>query len=1790
MSSSKVALWLGVVMLVSVFASPVMAGTSAGITFQANLNKIDPAVFGAGPVESPLGSSSPGAIAAAPASVPAGLTVAVVKLKNLASDAWQAQGHDFVVSSLQGIADRTQAPIVQLVEANGGVVLNRLWLSNSMLVAASDATFRLIAQNPLVERIHPNYQINLPPVTQGVPDLQNGSYEWNIAKIGAPDAWSLGITGVGVRVCVSDTGFDVTHPDVGPRLFSTSPGDPYYPGGWIEFDSTGNPVSSMPYDSWFHGTHVSGTIAGGSLGGTAIGVAPGVSLMEALVLPGGGGSFEQVTAGIQWCVNPTDRFGNPTGYPADVQSMSWGATGLYPEMLDPIKNSLLAGIIPVAAMGNCGPDCVGTPGAIWGVFGAGATDINDQDASFSSGGVVNWPSPPTDWPFFDSFPATYLKPDFSAPGVNIKSTMPGGGYGWLDGTSMATPHLSATVALMLQASGMSLTPEQAYLNLENSVVDLGPPGQDTRFGYGRIDTYKAVLLSMVKNTGVEGTVYDSASLAPVSNAQVTAEELGVYVKTDANGTFRMGLPEGTYNISVDRFGYYEYTTQIEVKLLNGTLAGYVVDSNGTPILGAEIDVLEAGQVLFTNADGYFETSLKAGTYTVAASSPGLLTATQSVDVAEEVVNWANFTLYPNLPAVIMGTVLYLSNSTPVEGAFVLAQGPTYYGTFTDASGNYMINVSMADAGTYRVGPFKGGHWAPSSWVDITPGTIALADFQMNETSPLNVAIYQDYNGELATLFASAGYNPFDFPTPDAVELMWAVTAFPVVYWSGFSDLNNTDMPTADTFGLTMALADYFGVSVIFGDSYDGWPYGINLLSTYNYDPPSRGFDFNAGTVTWTIMQDHPIFAGIGTVNDTFDLIIPVGGAEGDGDYTWFDGFSGTPLAWVSAASGNYSGTGAAFMDRPFGTEWVLLGSLAPQVWTHVTNDWTANAMLVATNAVQYGMDHSWVTGAGATGAQTLSVPSKTLAPASASPSFGALAWVNLTVYLDPMPSGFVAGTVLDSAGLPIDGVHVYADGTPVETFTDATGAYSLQLPIGDYTIVAKKFGYVPGSAGVSVSEDVTTPLDFALASQRRVGVMYDDSSYPIQSMLESTEMFAVMQFAGNWDDLIAATPGLDLIILSAPPYGGVHPTQTQFDDLLAAASSAHVGVMFLDNVYGYNSPWGYSGYYGLSLLAEFRGDPTGRFEPYGCSGETYEEIVATHGMTRGFDVGDEPLLSTTTCMPFSYFTNFTGTIVGRTWTGYGYPSMFWGSNLAYKVVDGSRWALMAGYAPIYGYFSFWTDAMKQIFVNSAIWASTEPLEFTIDPISGPVGTSVSFTGSLAPASASLGLSFDGNLLTTLSANPDGTFAGTFTVPEAVYGGHTLSVATLDGTFEGDASFDIVASLVADPAQGPPGTVVAVTGHGFPAYAPVELDFPGMLPGMAFADANGFFTGTLAIPSVAGGDYSILAIFYGLPVQAEAPFRVVLNLPLDVQASVGTLHFRGEVVEFYVLVTSGGKMTEASVNVTLWDPTGTASYLEAAEVSPGLYLARYTLSGAAATGTYALVATASVAETYLTGEGAGLATFLVSPTLTSQTAVITSMQGDLAQVRTDTGSLVISLAAVDAHLTAIDGTLATITTSVGTLQADLTVLDAKVTSIQGSVATVSTALGTVQTSLSDLDAAITSVQGTVATITTSIGTLRTNLTALDAKITSIQGNVATVSTTLGTVQTSLDGLHATITNVHGDVADVHSDLGNQTVQISSLQGSGVNLAMYAAIGAVAFSAIAAVVGVLLWLKARRAKEP
>src|SRR5262245_32207455 len=343
-----------------------------------------------------------------------------------------------------------------------------LWLADAVAVTGTPAEIAELSDHDDVVAIDVNRDFRLPRTLQtpleDTPDLVDGS-TWGVAKIGALDAWSGFGRGADVLVGVLDTGVDDTHPALAHKVVA-----------FEEFDGLGNPLGTPTHDSDLHGTHVCGTIAGRAYRGTNIGVAPNARLAVALVLPGGSGTFAQIVSGMQWTLSQG----------VHVINMSLGGSGYSNVWNLPVLIATLSGTLVVASIGNSGHGTSGGPGNDPVALGVGATDTHDVVAGFSGGESLTV--------VHDVFGGiNYMKPDISAPGVSVVSSVPGPDLMALSGTSMAAPHMSGAAALLMSSEpvlrGNPLSVREIFLGVGRE--DYGEAGRDQRFGYGRVDAMAA---------------------------------------------------------------------------------------------------------------------------------------------------------------------------------------------------------------------------------------------------------------------------------------------------------------------------------------------------------------------------------------------------------------------------------------------------------------------------------------------------------------------------------------------------------------------------------------------------------------------------------------------------------------------------------------------------------------------------------------------------------------------------------------------------------------------------------------------------------------------------------------------------------------------------------------------------------------------------------------------------------------------------------------------------------------------------------------------------------------------------------------------------------------------------------------------------------------------------------------------------------------------------------------------------------------------------------------------------
>lgn len=279
---------------------------------------------------------------------------------------------------------------------------------------------------------------------------------WGLERLKIDELWKQGLTGKGGLVGHLDTGLDARHPALKGRIAALA-----------EWDYFGRrKVKAQPRDSQQHGTHTAGTICGVAVQGRSVGVAPGATLCSGLVIEGGD-TLARILGGLDWLVSLEVR----------VVSLSLGFPGYDPAFQQVVTLLVQKNVLPVFAIGNEGPNTSRSPGNYPNALAAGAFGEDGHTAEFSSSMHFSRQQDPD-------------KPDLVAPGVDVISAKPGGGYQSMDGTSMATPHVAGVAALLLEAKPAAAATEIRKA-LESTCKEIaGEP--KSRHGAGLIQPLKAL--------------------------------------------------------------------------------------------------------------------------------------------------------------------------------------------------------------------------------------------------------------------------------------------------------------------------------------------------------------------------------------------------------------------------------------------------------------------------------------------------------------------------------------------------------------------------------------------------------------------------------------------------------------------------------------------------------------------------------------------------------------------------------------------------------------------------------------------------------------------------------------------------------------------------------------------------------------------------------------------------------------------------------------------------------------------------------------------------------------------------------------------------------------------------------------------------------------------------------------------------------------------------------------------------------------------------------------------------
>jgi thermitase len=357
------------------------------------------------------------------------------------------------VSTTQRVALFDRTGVTKTVGSVSGVGAKVVSVSGDPAAVAAR-----LNRSSLVQYAEPNLILKVDAVPN---DPRFGELS-GMDKIDAPEGWDAAGLGAfpatgGVRIGIVDTGIDQTHPDLSGQTVACAKSQ-----GLLPIMSGSIQVGSCADDN-DHGSHVAGTIAAKANNGIGVaGVAFNADLVicKALGGPLGTGSTADVANCINWVASQGAR----------VISMSLGggaSTTLQQAVANAWNNG--NGAVIVAAAGNDGDATLNYPAAYAEVVSVAATDSSDARASFSNANA---------------------DVEIAAPGVNVLSTVRGGGYATLSGTSMATPHVSA-VAGVLRQLFPSDSAAAIRSRLDAAVNDLGPAGRDASFGFGRLNLCKA---------------------------------------------------------------------------------------------------------------------------------------------------------------------------------------------------------------------------------------------------------------------------------------------------------------------------------------------------------------------------------------------------------------------------------------------------------------------------------------------------------------------------------------------------------------------------------------------------------------------------------------------------------------------------------------------------------------------------------------------------------------------------------------------------------------------------------------------------------------------------------------------------------------------------------------------------------------------------------------------------------------------------------------------------------------------------------------------------------------------------------------------------------------------------------------------------------------------------------------------------------------------------------------------------------------------------------------------------
>jgi subtilisin family serine protease len=559
---------------------------------------------------------------------------------------------------------------------------------------SSDAIIESLRRTGLYDYVERDYYAH----TATTPNDPLYGSQWHLPQIKAPQAWALTTGAASVVIAVIDSGVDTTHPDLSSKLLP----------GWNFVSNTATIVDYVG-----HGTAVSGTVAAASNNSLGVSGVNWSSMIMPLVVVDSNdyASYSNIAAAIQYAAD----------HGARVINLSVGGSSPSSTLQNAVNYAWSKGLVLFASAMNNSTSTPYYPAACSNVVAVSATDNNDNLAGFSNYG--SWIT-------------------LAAPGTNILTTTVGGGTGYWYGTSFSSP-IAAGVAALALAVNPALTNSALVTLMEQNTDDIGAPGFDTSFGWGRVNAYKTVTAAQAGLSPVTVRVSPSSgSLSAGQSLQLTASVTG----STSAASWSLSSPVGF----ISPTGLYTAPGSVTTRqtvTVNATTSGVTASASivlnpptisvtpaTTNLSGGQTVQLSAAVTGTTNAVAW---SLNPAVGTITAgglyTAPASIAATQTVIATASVAGIsASASITLNQPAVT------ISAFTPIRvnaggGSYVDSLGQTWSAD-KGFSGGATWSVANTISGTTTQPLYQNCRYGVFSYQFAVPNGTYLVKLKFAEVS------------------------------------------------------------------------------------------------------------------------------------------------------------------------------------------------------------------------------------------------------------------------------------------------------------------------------------------------------------------------------------------------------------------------------------------------------------------------------------------------------------------------------------------------------------------------------------------------------------------------------------------------------------------------------------------------------------------------------------------------------------------------------------------------------------------------------------------------------------------------------------------------------------------------------------------------------------------------------------------------------------------------------------------------------------------------------------------------